>query len=336
MDLEFALPLIWAAILAFGVFMYVVMDGFDLGVGMLFGLARSETERRTLMNSVAPIWDGNETWLILGGTGLWAAFPLAYSTILPALYLPLFVMLAALIFRGVAFEFRFKAKRMRWFWDLGFSVGSTFATFSQGIVLGAFIEGFKVEGRAFAGGPLDWLTPFSLIAGLALVFGYMLLGTTWLVMKTEGPIQEKAFARVVPLLLTVLGFIIVLSLWTAYVKPAILQRWLAWPDILYLGTVPLLIIVITVTMMKAVNDRQEHLPFVLAILLFLLSYLGLAISLWPNVIPPDITIWDAASPVESQFFLLIGVLVLVPTILAYTAFSYYVFRGKVRGDEGYH
>ena len=336
MDLEFALPLIWAGILAFGVFMYVVMDGFDLGVGILFGLARSETEKRTMMNSVAPIWDGNETWLILGGAGLWAAFPLAYSTILPALYLPLFVMLMGLIFRGVAFEFRFKARRMRWFWDFFFSFGSTVATFAQGVVLGAFIEGIKVEGRAFAGGTLDWLTPFSLITGVALVAGYALLGTTWLVMKTEGPIQEKAYSRVIPLVLTVFGFIIMISLWTPFVKPAIAQRWLASPDIFYLGIVPLLIFVITGTMMKAVTDRQERMPFVLAIMLFLLSYLGLAISLWPNVIPPDITIWEAASPVESQFFLLIGVLVLVPTILCYTAFSYYVFRGKVRGDEGYH
>ena len=335
-SLEFALPLIWAGILAFGVFMYVVMDGFDLGVGILYGFARSEAERRTMMNSVAPIWDGNETWLILGGAGLWAAFPVAYSTILPALYIPLFVMLVALIFRGVAFEFRFKATRMRWFWDLGFTVGSTVATFAQGVVLGAFIEGIKVEDRAFAGGPFDWLSIFSLATGLALVFGYALLGTSWLIMKTEGPIQEKAFGRTVPLLLIVLGFIVTVSVITPVVKPEVAQRWFAWPDILYLGTVPFFLVVVAFTMMKAINDRQERLPFVLSILLFLLSYLGIAISLWPHVIPPDITIWEAASPVESQFFLLVGVLVLVPVILCYTAFSYYVFRGKVHGDEGYH
>ena len=336
MSLEFVLPLVWAAILAFGVFMYVVMDGFDLGVGILFGLAKSEQERRTMMNSVAPIWDGNETWLILGGAGLWAAFPLAYSTILPALYLPLFVMLAGLIFRGVAFEFRFKATHMRWFWDLGFTLGSLVATFAQGVVLGAFIEGIKVENRAFAGGSFDWFSPFTLCTGLALVFGYSLLGTTWLVMKTEGPIQDKAFRRAVPLLLIVLGFILLVSIWTPVVKPQILQRWVAWPDILYLGAVPFMVAVVAFAMMKAVIDRQEILPFVLSILLFLFSYLGVAISLWPYVIPPAITIWDAASPVESQFFMLVGVLVLVPIILCYTAFSYYVFRGKVHGDEGYH
>ena len=336
MDLEIALPLIWAAILAFGVFMYVVMDGFDLGVGILFNFAQSETEKATMMNSVAPIWDGNETWLILGGAGLLAAFPLAFAVILPAVYLPAMVMLIGLIFRGVAFEFRYKTIRLRWLWDLGFGWGSTLAAFGQGVILGAFIQGFEVEGRAFAGGAWDWLSPLSILSGLGLVAGYALLGSTWLIMKTEGPLQDKAYRWTTPVAVAVLFFIAVISVYTPVADQAIRDRWFTWPNMAFLAPVPITVLLIAFLLRKALEDRQEILPFILSILLFLLSYLGVAISLWPHAVPPSITIFDAASPPESQFFMLVGALALIPVILCYTAFSYYVFRGKVKGDEGYH
>jgi len=334
MDLD--LPLIWAGIIAFGVFMYVLMDGFDLGVGILFPLAPSDAGRDAMMNSVAPVWDGNETWLVLGGAGLLAAFPLAYAVILPALYLPVILMLIALIFRGVAFEFRFKANRSRWLWDSAFNGGSLVATFAQGIVLGAFIQGFEVSGRDYAGGPFAWLTPFSLLCGVALISGYALLGSTWLIMKTEGELQDWAYRLTLPLLAAVLVFVGVVSIWTPLMSSEIAQRWFSWPNIAYLSPVPLATALVTLTLYRAVARRAEVLPFLMAMTLFLLSYAGLGISLWPNVVPPDISIWEAASPPETQVFLLVGVVFLLPLILSYTAYSYYVFRGKASAESGYH
>jgi len=329
-------PLIWAGIIGFGVFMYVLMDGFDLGIGILFRAAPSDTDRDVMMNSVAPIWDGNETWLVLGGAGLLAAFPLAYAVLLPALYLPLTLMLIALIFRGVAFEFRFKAGRSRPLWDRAFNAGSIVATFTQGIALGAFIQGFEVSGRAYAGGSFDWLSPFSLLTGLALLAGYALLGSTWLIMKTEGALQDWEYRLTRPLLLAVLAFIVIVSLWTPLMDPAIARRWFSWPNILYLSPVPGITAVLAWLLHRAVARRAEAWPFVLTMALFLLSYLGLAISLWPAIVPPDISIWQAASPPETQVFLLVGVAFLIPLILVYTAYAYWVFRGKVTADVGYH
>ncbi|MCC6470572.1 MAG: cytochrome d ubiquinol oxidase subunit II [Alphaproteobacteria bacterium] len=331
----FDLVAVWAVIIAFGVLMYVVLDGFDLGVGMLFPLFKERGDRDAMMNSVAPVWDGNETWLVLGGVGLFAAFPLAYAVILPALYLPLVLMLIALVFRGVAFEFRFKSRHRRWLWDAAFAGGSTVAALTQGVALGAFIQGIKVADRAFAGGPFDWLTPFSLMTGVGLAAGYAMLGCGWLIMKTEGPLQQRCFALMAPLGLVVLGFVAAVSLWTPFLSPAIADRWFSWPNLAYLSPVPLLVAIVALALWRALRRRRQALPFVLTLCLFVLSYLGLGISLWPHAIPPSVTIWQAASSPEAQRFLIVGVLVLIPVILGYTGYAYWVFRGKVTG-AGYH
>jgi cytochrome d ubiquinol oxidase subunit II len=330
------LPLIWAGIIAFGVFMYVLLDGFDLGIGILFPFARSGEDRDLMMNSVAPIWDGNETWLVLGGTGLLAAFPLAYSTILPALYIPVLIMLIALIFRGVAFEFRFRANTNRWLWDWSFTLGSALATFAQGVVLGAFIRGFEIEGRHFAGGLFDWVNPFTLMTGAGLLAGYALLGSTWLIIKTEGRLQAWARRIAIPILAVVLAFIAVVSVWTPLMHEEIAGRWFSWPNIALLSPVPVATAALAYALFIGVRRDHELTPFLAAVGLFLLSYVGLAISIWPNVVPPDISIWEASSSPATQRFLLYGVAVVVPLILLYTAYSYYVFRGKVRADAGYH
>lgn len=330
------LTLIFAGIGAFAVFMYVLLDGFDLGVGILFPWAPDgDADRDLMMNSVAPIWDGNETWLILGGAALFAGFPLAYAVLLPALYLPLLLMLIALIFRGVAFEFRFKADTSRRLWDWSFHLGSLFATFAQGVILGGFIQGFEVEGRDYAGGLFDWLTPFSVMTGVALVSGYALLGAAWLVMKTDGALQDWCYRVAGLALLGVLVFIAVVSLWTPLHSDAIRERWFSLPNLYYLSPVPLVTAAVAAALASALRRRRETAPFVLAMALFLLSYLGLAISLWPYLVPPAFTLWDAASPPESQVFLLVGLAFLIPTTLLYTAFTYWVFRGKVRHGAGY-
>lgn len=333
---ETQLTLIWTGIVGFAVFMYVLMDGFDLGLGILFPFAPSDPDRDIMMNSVAPIWDFNETWLVLGGAGLFAAFPLAYAIVLPALYLPLLAMLIALIFRGVAFEFRFKANKSRFLWNIAFNLGSLVATFVQGAALGAFIQGFQVEGRNFAGGMFDWLTPFAVVCGVALVAGYALLGCTWLIWRSEGSLQNWAYHLAKTLLIVVLGFILLVSIWTPLIHEGIAARWFSWPNIVFLSPVPLITAGIVYLLWRSVTERREVQPFVWSMALFLISYVGLAISVWPYVVPPHITIWDASSPPESQVFLLIGMMFLIPTILAYTAFSYWVFRGKVTGETGYH
>ena len=289
-----------------------------------------------MMNSVAPIWDGNETWLVLGGAGLFGAFPLAYAVILSGTYIPLLIMLIALIFRGVAFEFRFKADTSRHLWDTAFYYGSLLATIAQGVVLGAFIQGFEVAGRDYAGGMLDWLSPFAVLTGVALVSGYALLGATWLIWKTEGELQDWAYRMATPLLLAVLGFVGAVSIWTPLMNPDIAARWFSWPNLAYLSPVPLITALAAFALYRALARRREVLPFLLTMSLFLLSFVGLGISLWPHAVPPAITIWDAAAPPETQGFLIVGVGALIPVILAYTAFSYYVFRGKVRPGEGYH
>jgi cytochrome bd ubiquinol oxidase subunit II len=333
---ELDLPLLWAAIIVVGVIMYVLLDGFDLGVGILFPYLGSDADRDVAMSSVAPIWDGNETWLVLGGAGLFAAFPLAYAVILPGTYLPLLIMLIALIFRGVAFEFRFKATRNRHWWDRAFHYGSLFATIAQGLVLGTYIRGFEVAERSFAGGMFDWLSPFSVLTGVALISGYALLGATWLIMKTAGPLQHRCYGFARRLLLAVLVFVGIVSVWTPFLDPDIAARWFSWPNIAYLSPVPLVTAAVAWWHWRSLERGREALPFVLTMALFLLSFLGLGISLWPNIIPPDISIWEAAAPPETQIFVLIGTAILLPIVLGYTAVTYYVFRGKVRAGEGYH
>ncbi|QHG63285.1 cytochrome d ubiquinol oxidase subunit II [Pseudomonas putida] len=331
------LPLIWAVIIIFGVMMYVVMDGFDLGIGMLFPFVKGERDRDVMMNTVAPVWDGNETWLVLGGAGLFGAFPMAYAVVLEALYLPLILMLIGLIFRGVAFEFRFKATaEKRHIWDKAFIWGSLIATFFQGVALGAFLEGFKVVDRHFAGGTLDWLTPFSLFCGLGLIVAYTLLGCTWLIMKTEGDLQLRMHDLARPLALVLLAVIGIVSLWTPIAYPQIADRWFSMPNLFWFMPVPLLVLVTFYGLLKAVARNAHYTPFLLTLVLIFLGYSGLGISLWPNIIPPTISIWDAAAPPQSQGFMLVGTLFILPFILMYTFWSYYVFRGKVTHEDGYH
>jgi cytochrome d ubiquinol oxidase subunit II len=315
---------------------YVVLDGFDLGIGILFPLIDKGHDRDTATNSVAPVWDGNETWLVLGGGGLLAVFPLAYATILPALYAPLIAMLLALVLRGVAFEFRFRTVRAKGLWDCGFCVASTLAALCQGIALGAFIQGFAVEGRAYAGGWFDWLTPFSILTGVAVVVGYALLGATWLIMKTEGALQDRCFRLTMPLVFAVVALIVVVSIWTPLLDPAIAERWFGWPNIVLVAPVPLLVAGVALALQRSVAAHRERLPFLLAQSLFVLSFIGLGISLYPYAVPRSVTIWQAAAPPESLGFLLVGALILIPIILAYTAHAYWIFRGKVDPAGGYH
>ena len=327
---------LWTTILGLGVFLYVLLDGFDLGVGILYGFAPDTASRNLVMNSIAPIWDGNETWLVLGGIGLLAAFPLAFAIILPAVYFPILAMLLALVFRGVAFEFRLRDSPYRTFWDHAFNYGSALATFAQGIVLGAFIQGFETTGRRYAGGSFDCFTPFSILTGVALVFGYGLLGAGWLVLKTEGELQDRARRLGRWCFLGVIIAIAVVSLWTPLMRPEIARRWFSWPDIALFSPVPLVTALTAVWEWRSLNDRSEAAPFIGAVALFLLSYTGIAISLWPMIVPYSFTLWDAASSPNTQAFLALGTLFLLPVVLMYTGWSYWVFRGKVRADIGYH
>jgi len=331
------LSLVWAVIILFGVMMYVVMDGFDLGIGLLYPFFPRDEDRDVMMNTVAPVWDGNETWLVLGGAGLLAAFPLAYSVVLSAFYLPLIFMLLGLIFRGVAFEFRFKAsEKGRHWWDKAFIGGSLVATFFQGVTLGGFIDGVPVVNRAYAGGPLDWITPFALFTGAGLVAAYALLGCTWLIFKTTGDLQRRMIAIGRPLTLIVLAVIAVISAWTPLTHPAIAERWFTLPNILYFSPVPILVALVAWQLLVRLRGTPNAAPFVLTLCLVFLGYSGLGISVWPYIVPPDITVWDAAAPPQSQGFALVGALLIIPMILGYTAWSYYVFRGKVDASHGYH
>ncbi|AMO49597.1 Cytochrome D ubiquinol oxidase, subunit II [Enterobacter sp. FY-07] len=332
------LSLIWFVIIVFATLMYIVMDGFDLGIGILFPLTRDADERDVMVNSVAPVWDGNETWLVLGGAGLFGAFPLAYAVIVDALTIPLTLMLLGLIFRGVAFEFRFKATPAhRPFWDKAFLSGSLLATFAQGVVVGAVINGFSVTGRSYSGGALDWLTPFTLFCGVGLVIAYALLGASWLVMKSNGPLQEKMRHASKRLLLALLAVIAVISLWTPLTHAAIADRWFSLPNLYFFSPVPLLVVALSLWLWRSLNNPDYHtLPFVQTLGLIFLGFSGLGISIWPHIIPPDITLWQAAAPAQSQGFMLVGALLIIPIILIYTLWSYYVFRGKVQPGEGYH
>jgi cytochrome d ubiquinol oxidase subunit II len=331
------LPLLWMIIIVFGLMMYVIMDGFDLGIGILFPFVPDRADRDIMVNTVAPVWDGNETWLVLGGAALLAAFPLAYSVILSALYLPMILMLVGLIWRGVAFEFRFKADEThRPFWDKAFAWGSYIATFCQGVALGTYINGFAVSDGAYAGGPLDWLTPFGLFTGLGLLVAYALLGSTWLVMKTEGTLQSRMKELARPVAIAVLFAIGIVSLWTPFSHQEVAARWFALPNVVLFSPVPVLVLLATWALLRTLKRDSHAAPFVLALFLLFLGYTGLIISLWPHIIPPTISIWDAASPPESMGFTLVGALFIIPFILAYTAWSYYVFRGKVKAGEGYH
>lgn len=314
----------------------MLLDGFDLGVGILFPFAPSEDCRNKMINSIAPFWDGNETWLVLGGGGLFAAFPLAYSIILPAVYLPVIFMLIALVFRGVAFEFRFKAtEKTRKVWDVSFHFGSLVAAFMQGVILGTFVKGIPVENSEYAGNAFGWLTPFSITTGIAVIFGYVLLGSSWLILKTEDQTQAWGQKTAKYALLYVVFFMGLVCLWMPLIEDEILHRWINWPDTAYLIAIPIITLLTVIALYRAITHNKEVKPFLLTILLFILGFIGLAINLWPYVVPRALTLQQAAAAPESQTLILIGVIIVLPVILAYTAYSYYVFRGKVKSDAMY-
>jgi cytochrome d ubiquinol oxidase subunit II len=330
------LPVLLALVLGFAVVMYVVLDGFDLGIGMLFPFYPQEADRDLVMNSVAPFWDGNETWLVLGGVTLWAGFPKAFGVILPAVYFPVIVLLLALIFRGVAFEFRWVAKPGHRIWDVSFAAGSTLAAFAQGLVLGGILGEIPVRDGQFAGSAFSWLSPFSLMCGVAVMVGYALLGATWLMMKTTGAVAERARRLGTPLLLALLAFIVVVSIWTPLQFERIAQRWFSVPNIFFLAQVPVATALFAWLCWYGIRSGGTLLPFVSAIAIFLLAFAGLVVSNIPYLVPPTITVWDAAAHPSSQIFYLVGASILLPMILSYTVLVFWLFRGKLAPGEGYH
>ena len=329
------LTVVWAFIIAFAVFAYVVMDGFDLGIGILFPAFAAGRERDRAMNSIAPVWDGNETWLVLGGGGLFAAFPLAYAVILPATYPLIIAMLLGLVFRGVAFEYRWRDPAHQKFWDMAFTGGSLVAALAQGMTLGALLQGIEVSGRAYAGSWWDWLTPYTLLTGLGTVAGYALLGATWLIWKLDG--EEQAHARTLAIRWGAATIVLMgaVSLYNIALNADYAARWLSAPEIYYVAPVPILTAIVALSMLRAILKDRNSKPFWLGIALFFLGMSGLGVTIWPYAVPEALTIWDAAAPYRSQAFMLVGVALTLPLIIAYTAWAYWVFRGKV-ADEGYH
>ncbi|MET0550611.1 MAG: cytochrome d ubiquinol oxidase subunit II [Xanthomonas sp.] len=337
MDMATVLPVIWFGVIGFGVLMYVLLDGFVLGLGILAPFAEDEDQLDLMMNTAAPIWDGNETWLVLGGAGLLAAFPKAYAVVLSALYLPVLMMLIALVFRGVAFEFRFKARSSKYLWGWAFAGGSLCAAFWQGVILGALVEGMPLQDGKYLGGVLGWFSPFSMLTGAAVVFGYALLGGSWLILKTEGAMQQIARTLTRPLVLVVVVFMGLVSAWLPFLDSRIMARWFHDGNFWWLSPVPLLVLVNALALWRAAMAQgRDARPFVLTLCFFVLGFFGLVLGIWPNIVPPGLTIWEAASPPSSQGFVLVGLAVLLPVILGYTAWSYRVFRGKITADTGYH
>ncbi|MET3824303.1 MULTISPECIES: cytochrome d ubiquinol oxidase subunit II [Burkholderia] len=335
--MQIDLPVVWAAIIGLGVFIYVMLDGFDLGIGLLFPFFDAKAERQVMLDTVAPVWDGNETFLVLGGAGLYGAFPVVYSTLLPANYLPLVLMLVGLIFRGAAFELRAKATRTQHLWDLAFIGGSALAAFCQGIVLGSLLQGIKIENHQFAGGPFDWLSPFSLLCGIGVLVTYATLGCGWLILKVDGELQRKMRVLMKPLAGVLLAVMGVVSLWTVIGLPAVAHRWFGSGNLGWFLPVPILVAACVWGIFHTVKRQHEATPFLLTLALVFLGYTGLVISIWPNIVPPSLTIWEASSSHSSQLFALVGTVIVLPVILVYNAMQYRVFRGKVReGDIGYH
>ncbi len=330
------LAFIWAGLIAFAVLVYVVLDGFDLGIGILFPFAKTEGERDLMMNSVAPVWDGNETWLVLGGGGLFAVFPLAYAVVMPALYMPITLMLLALVFRGVSFEYRWRTKRWKRVWDAAFFGGSFLAALCQGIALGALVQGIEIEGRAYAGGWFDWLTPFSVLTGVAVVVGYALLGACWLVLKIEDALnmQMRGYARLLGI--ATLALIGLVSLLTPFQDPVYFQRWFSLPGSLWTMIVPVVMLALVWVFFTGLARGSDVTPMLAALGFFVVGFIGLGISFYPMMVPPSLTIWQAAAPESSLAFALVGAVILIPIILAYTAYAYWVFRGKMDPNEGYH
>jgi cytochrome d ubiquinol oxidase subunit II len=333
--IDFDLTTVWAFIIAFAVFAYVVMDGFDLGIGILFPAITVGHGRNRAMNAIAPVWDGNETGLVLGGGGLLAAFPLAYAVILPATYPLVIAMLLGLVFRGVAFEFRWRDERHRAFWDLAFFGGSLVAALTQGMILGAILQGIEVTGRGYSGSWWDWLTPYTLLTGVGVVAGYALLGACWLVWKLEGEVQQRLYRLATWAAIATLALMAIVSFANLALLPEYRDRSLAAPQVYFTSQVPLLTAIIAGFLLYGLRKRWERAPFLMALALFALGMAGVGVTMWPYVVPGELTIWDAATSARSQWFMLVGFLITIPLILGYTAWSYWVFRGKV-GGEGYH
>jgi cytochrome d ubiquinol oxidase subunit II len=328
------LPLVWYSLIGTAIFLYILLDGFDLGVGILFPFAPTDACRDRMMNSIAPFWDGNETWLVLGGGGLFAAFPLAYAILMPAFYIPIILMLLGLIFRGVAFEFRFKATgKSRRIWDYSFHFGSLVATFMQGMVLGTFVHGVAVDGRNFGGSAFDWLNAFSVMTGVALVTGYALLGATWTIMKTEDDTQAWARKCASYVLLYVALFMGLVSLIMPMMNSDIKALWFSLPNFYFLQPMPILSVVFFIMLWRDLRTEREYRPFFLTLGIFLMNYLGIGISTWPWLVPFKVTLWDAAAAPESQSLLLLGTVFLLPCILAYTGYCFWVFRGKASHEH---
>jgi cytochrome d ubiquinol oxidase subunit II len=337
MDMATWLPVAWFAVIGFGVLMYVVLDGFVLGIGVLAPFAEDEEQLDVMMNTAAPIWDGNETWLVLGGAGLMAAFPKAYAALLSALYLPVLLLVMALVFRGVAFEFRFKAHRSRRLWSVSFALGSLLASFAQGVILGALVEGLSMQDGRYVGGAFGWFSPFSMLTGVAVVTGYALLGSTWLILKTDGRVQALARSLTRPLMVAVIVFMGLVSTWLPFLQSRVMERWFSDGNFWWLSPVPLLTLVVAVALWRsATHPRRDLPPFLLTLALFVLGFIGLVLGMWPYLLPPLMTLWQAAAPVSSMGFSLVGLVLLLPVILGYTAWSYRVFRGKVTAGSGYH
>ena len=333
-QLPVSLPMFWAGVLALAILIYVLLDGFDLGVGVLFALNRNEGHRQQMMGSIAPVWDGNETWLIIVGTVLFGAFPVVYAIFLSAFYLPVALLLVALILRGVAFEFRYKDARHRWIWDAGFVLGSIVAAFVQGAAIGAMVAGITVADGRFAGGPFDWLAPFPILCGIGLVIGYGLLGAGWLVLKTTGDLRDWAYQWLPRLMKAVIGVVVAALALTLLSDFRVVDRWLDQP---WLFAFPAFAAAAAWGLFRGVSDRRDWQPWLMASTLFVTAFAMLAGSFWPWIVPFHLTIADAAAPTASLAFLYYGIgLVAIPVILVYTGVVYWIFRGKVSADASYH
>ncbi|OLQ85448.1 cytochrome d ubiquinol oxidase subunit II [Vibrio ponticus] len=328
--------LIWYALIGLAVLIYVVLDGFDLGIGVLFPSAHSDNERDLMMNSIAPVWDGNETWLVLGGGGLFAVFPLAYAVVMPALYAPLILMLLGLILRGVSFEYRFRTERGKFLWDSAFFLGSLLATLMQGIMLGTLLQGIAIEGRAYAGGWFDWLTPFSLFCALATMCAYILLGACWLIIKMPSDLVSRYYTIAKRWALALIGCVVVVSIWLPLTNPLIAERWFSFPTSLLYFVIPALVALCVWRLFASLIDHRAVAAYLYSMSIFVLAAVGFGVSTFPYLIPFALTYQQAAAPDSSLKFLLAGAVFLLPLIIAYTAYSYWVFRGKLKHGEGYH
>jgi len=325
---------IWIALLGLSVIFYVILDGFGLGIALLFPFTHDDVERDTLMNSIAPVWDANQTWLVFGGSILLVAFPLMYGVLFSALYIPLFTLLYGLIFRGVSFEFRINATR-KYIWDRAFFLGGLAAVAGQGLILGGILTGTKTAGSNFAGGSFDWLNAYSIATAIGLIAGYVLLASTYLIIKTTGTIQDRAYGKAFRSSVVALIFQILMIIWTTFHYPSVLTHWFSSPRVYFIWIFPAAGLLAFTGVIKSLRARREIMPFVFSVVFFFAGYLGLFASIYPYAVPPGITFYDAAAQRETLVFTLWGAAMILPVVLGYTIYRYTVFKGKV-GKEGYY